>query len=146
MRLGILLLIMFACGAAVLLPVLGSFRNKEGISGGEGMGAVLCPVLGVSVTAGSGPTLPGSAFKEPEPSLTERDGVVSGGTLPTSTISISVEEKETEQCWVQPPSKFCEKRCTKSLSCLIPNHTCCWTYCGNICLDNEEPMKTMLNP
>nr|XP_040131655.1 protein WFDC9 [Ictidomys tridecemlineatus] len=86
MRLGILLLIMFACGAAVLLPVLGSFRNKE------------------------------------------------------------VEEKETEQCWVQPPSKYCEKRCTKSLSCLIPNHTCCWTYCGNICLDNEEPMKTMLNP
>ncbi|XP_076705322.1 protein WFDC9 [Callospermophilus lateralis] len=88
MRLGILLLILFTCGVAVLLPVLGSFRNKEG----------------------------------------------------------SIEEKETEQCWVQPPSKYCEKRCTKSLSCLIPNHTCCWTYCGNICLDNEEPMKTMLNP
>uniref|UniRef100_A0A8C5YY62 WAP four-disulfide core domain 9 n=1 Tax=Marmota marmota marmota TaxID=9994 RepID=A0A8C5YY62_MARMA len=91
MRLGILLLILFACGVAVLLPVLGSFRNKEGSGGGVGRG---------------------------------------GGAL----------------CWVQPPSKYCEKRCTKSLSCLIPKHTCCWTYCGNICLDNEEPMKTMLNP
>ncbi|XP_015358242.1 protein WFDC9 [Marmota marmota marmota] len=89
MRLGILLLILFACGVAVLLPVLGSFRNKEGF--------------------------------------------------------LQVKKK-LNRCWVQPPSKYCEKRCTKSLSCLIPKHTCCWTYCGNICLDNEEPMKTMLNP
>ncbi|MBZ3890127.1 Protein WFDC9, partial [Sciurus carolinensis] len=53
---------------------------------------------------------------------------------------------ETEQCWVQPPSKYCEERCKRDQSCSSPNHTCCWTYCGNICLDNEEPMKTMLTP
>ncbi|KAK2509439.1 hypothetical protein MC885_012169 [Smutsia gigantea] len=38
------------------------------------------------------------------------------------------------------------KRCTKSQGCLQLNYTCCWTYCGNICLDNEEPFKSMLNP
>ncbi|XP_032255658.1 protein WFDC9 [Phoca vitulina] len=52
----------------------------------------------------------------------------------------------TEQCWVQPPLKYCEKRCTKLQECLSPNHTCCWTFCGNICLDNREPFKSMLNP
>ncbi|XP_066093284.1 protein WFDC9-like isoform X2 [Saccopteryx bilineata] len=55
------------------------------------------------------------------------------------------EAKETEQCWVQPPSKYCETRCTKSHDCLQPNHTCCWTYCGNICLHNEEPYNSMLD-
>uniref|UniRef100_A0A8D2AIQ6 WAP four-disulfide core domain 9 n=1 Tax=Sciurus vulgaris TaxID=55149 RepID=A0A8D2AIQ6_SCIVU len=86
MKLWILLLIW---GAVMLLPVLGSFRDKD---------------------------------------------------------QFPVEEKETEQCWVQPPSKYCEERCKRDQSCSSPNHTCCWTYCGNICLDNEEPMKTMLTP
>ncbi|XP_077024002.1 WAP four-disulfide core domain protein 8 isoform X3 [Tamandua tetradactyla] len=45
------------------------------------------------------------------------------------------EEKVIDQCWVQPPPMFCEKRCTKFQTCLLPNSTCCWTYCGNICLD-----------
>ncbi|PNJ86055.1 protein WFDC9 [Pongo pygmaeus] len=54
--------------------------------------------------------------------------------------------RETEQCWVQPPYKYCKRRCTKIMTCVRPNHTCCWTYCGNICLDNEEPLKSMLNP
>ncbi|XP_016007868.1 protein WFDC9 [Rousettus aegyptiacus] len=53
--------------------------------------------------------------------------------------------EETEQCWVQPPPEFCEKRCTQLQTCLLPNHTCCWTFCGNLCLDNEEPMKSLLN-
>ncbi|XP_070103266.1 protein WFDC9 isoform X2 [Equus przewalskii] len=56
------------------------------------------------------------------------------------------ERRESEQCWVQPPLKYCGKRCTKLQGCLRPNHTCCWTFCGNICLDNEEPFKSMLNP
>uniref|UniRef100_M3Z1P9 WAP four-disulfide core domain 9 n=1 Tax=Mustela putorius furo TaxID=9669 RepID=M3Z1P9_MUSPF len=43
----------------------------------------------------------------------------------------------TEQCWVQPPLKYCAKRCTKLLECLSLNHTCCWTFCGNVCLDNR---------
>ncbi|XP_014643067.1 PREDICTED: protein WFDC9-like [Ceratotherium simum simum] len=45
--------------------------------------------------------------------------------------------REIGQCWVQPPLEYCRKRCTKVQGCLYPNHTCCWTFCGNICLDNE---------
>nr|XP_021543112.1 protein WFDC9 [Neomonachus schauinslandi] len=63
-----------------------------------------------------------------------------------STISVPAGRIVTEQCWVQPPLKYCEKRCTKLQECLSSNHTCCWTFCGNICLDNREPFKSMLNP
>uniref|UniRef100_A0A8C5LL12 WAP four-disulfide core domain 9 n=1 Tax=Jaculus jaculus TaxID=51337 RepID=A0A8C5LL12_JACJA len=56
------------------------------------------------------------------------------------------EEREISQCWVQPPSTFCGKRCTHLQKCVSPNSTCCWTYCGRICLDNEEPLKTILKP
>ncbi|XP_062058551.1 protein WFDC9 [Lepus europaeus] len=55
-------------------------------------------------------------------------------------------DKEIEQCWVQPPEKHCKQRCTKEHSCPRLNHTCCWTFCGNICLDNQEPFRTMLSP
>uniref|UniRef100_A0A8C0DFH8 Protein WFDC9 n=1 Tax=Balaenoptera musculus TaxID=9771 RepID=A0A8C0DFH8_BALMU len=52
-----------------------------------------------------------------------------------------------DTCWVQPSSlTYCLKRCTKAKGCSFPNHTCCWTYCGDICLDNEEPFKFMLKP
>ncbi|XP_027991476.2 protein WFDC9 [Eptesicus fuscus] len=54
------------------------------------------------------------------------------------------EKKEIKQCWVQPPFQFCSRRCTKLNGCLKSNYTCCWTFCGNICLDNEEPYKTLL--
>ncbi|XP_023576572.1 protein WFDC9 isoform X2 [Octodon degus] len=57
-----------------------------------------------------------------------------------------VEVREFDECWVQPPSEYCANRCSKLLNCINPNHTCCWTYCGNICLDNEEPFKTMIIP
>ncbi|XP_049726049.1 protein WFDC9 [Elephas maximus indicus] len=53
---------------------------------------------------------------------------------------------EIEQCWVQPPLEFCDKKCSKYNFCVFYNHTCCWTYCGNICLHNEEPFKSMLKP
>ncbi|KAF6285082.1 WAP four-disulfide core domain 9 [Rhinolophus ferrumequinum] len=55
------------------------------------------------------------------------------------------EERKIEQCWVQPMLKYCAKKCDKSQECAYLNHTCCWTFCGNICLDNEEPFKSMLN-
>ncbi|KAL2763635.1 protein WFDC9 precursor [Daubentonia madagascariensis] len=58
---------------------------------------------------------------------------------------IPVEIREIEQCWVQPPLKYCGNRCTRVQTCLYPNHTCCWTYCGNICLNDEEPFKSILN-
>ncbi|XP_042550595.1 protein WFDC9-like [Dipodomys spectabilis] len=60
------------------------------------------------------------------------------------SISIPDELKETEQCWVQPPIRLCDTRCTIEQQCFSPNATCCWTYCGKICLDNEEPFKTMM--
>ncbi|XP_036178579.1 protein WFDC9 [Myotis myotis] len=52
--------------------------------------------------------------------------------------------KEIKQCWVQPPLQFCSVRCTRIHGCLKSNYTCCWTFCGNICLNNEEPYKTLL--
>uniref|UniRef100_A0A7N9CBM0 WAP four-disulfide core domain 9 n=1 Tax=Macaca fascicularis TaxID=9541 RepID=A0A7N9CBM0_MACFA len=67
-------------------------------------------------------------------------------TLNSDTFRVLDLIQQTEQCWVQPPYKYCEKRCTKIRTCIRPNHTCCWTYCGNICLDNEEPLKSMLDP
>uniref|UniRef100_H0VA09 WAP four-disulfide core domain 9 n=1 Tax=Cavia porcellus TaxID=10141 RepID=H0VA09_CAVPO len=65
---------------------------------------------------------------------------------PSVLGNLRTEIKEIDECWVQPPSQYCAQRCTSILSCLNPNHTCCWTYCGNICLDNEEPFKTMIIP
>ncbi|KAF5917488.1 hypothetical protein HPG69_017380 [Diceros bicornis minor] len=70
-------------------------------------------------------------------SLRNKPSFVGGWPLPTSTISIPAERREIAQCWVQPPLEYCRKRCTKVQGCLYPNHTCCWTFCGNICLDNE---------
>ncbi|XP_036274614.1 protein WFDC9 [Pipistrellus kuhlii] len=59
-------------------------------------------------------------------------------------IRNSAEIKEIKQCWVQPPLKFCSLRCSRENRCFETKYTCCWTYCGNICLDNEEPFKTLL--
>ncbi|XP_016050480.1 protein WFDC9 [Erinaceus europaeus] len=58
--------------------------------------------------------------------------------------SKSSGNREISQCWVQPPEDYCAKRCTRLEKCSYPNHTCCWTYCGNICLDNDEPFKSMM--
>lgn len=63
--------------------------------------------------------------------------IMSMQILPTSIISIPDDLEEIDQCWVQPPTRFCGKRCTKVRKCVSPNYTCCWTYCGNICLNNE---------
>uniref|UniRef100_A0A8C5VAX1 WAP four-disulfide core domain 9 n=1 Tax=Microcebus murinus TaxID=30608 RepID=A0A8C5VAX1_MICMU len=68
---------------------------------------------------------------------------VLGGTK--SECLIPLEVKETQQCWVQPPNKYCRKRCTRGRTCLHQNHTCCWTFCGNICLHNEEPFKSIVD-
>ncbi|XP_024415059.2 protein WFDC9 [Desmodus rotundus] len=55
------------------------------------------------------------------------------------------EVRTIEQCWVQPPMKYCAQRCTKLRGCIRPNHSCCWTFCGNICLNNEEPFASILS-
>ncbi|XP_032758377.1 protein WFDC9 [Rattus rattus] len=58
--------------------------------------------------------------------------------------SLKDKPEEIEQCWVQPPTRFCGRRCTKVQKCVSPNYTCCWTYCGNICLNNEEPFRSLM--
>ncbi|XP_035866026.1 protein WFDC9 [Phyllostomus discolor] len=47
------------------------------------------------------------------------------------------EVKDVKQCWVQPPPEYCAKRCNKLNGCIQSDHTCCWTFCGNICLHDE---------
>ncbi|XP_069351876.1 protein WFDC9 [Eulemur rufifrons] len=47
-----------------------------------------------------------------------------------------IETKLPEQCWVQPPPKYCRKKCTIIAACVDWNYTCCWTYCGSVCLHN----------
>ncbi|XP_044938152.1 protein WFDC9 [Mustela putorius furo] len=112
----VLLLIMLIYRVVMLLPVLGGLKNKT-----------FCRWYD---TGRGGPPRPGIS------------GVIMGEWiyhLPLSTIYhlIPVGRTVTEQCWVQPPLKYCAKRCTKLLECLSLNHTCCWTFCGNVCLDNR---------
>ncbi|XP_045689116.1 protein WFDC11-like, partial [Phyllostomus hastatus] len=38
-----------------------------------------------------------------------------------------------EECWGHPNIVDCTRKCSKSFKCARVNHTCCWTYCGNIC-------------
>ncbi|CAH6776810.1 protein WFDC11 [Phodopus roborovskii] len=40
-----------------------------------------------------------------------------------------------EECWGQPKANDCTKRCSRTFKCVYRNHTCCWTYCGNICAE-----------
>ncbi|KAM9681887.1 protein WFDC11 isoform 1-T2 [Dama dama] len=41
-----------------------------------------------------------------------------------------------DECWGEPTIRDCSKRCSRSFRCVKINHTCCWTYCGNICWEN----------
>uniref|UniRef100_A0A8C3YHE2 WAP four-disulfide core domain 11 n=1 Tax=Catagonus wagneri TaxID=51154 RepID=A0A8C3YHE2_9CETA len=41
-----------------------------------------------------------------------------------------------QECWGLPNVQECDKRCSRSFRCVGINHTCCWTYCGNICWEN----------
>ncbi|XP_040588863.1 protein WFDC11-like [Mesocricetus auratus] len=43
-----------------------------------------------------------------------------------------------EECWGQPKANDCTKRCSRTFKCIHRNHTCCWTYCGNICAENGK--------
>eukprot|EP00070_Physeter_catodon_P047180 XP_028354074.1 uncharacterized protein LOC114483934 isoform X2 [Physeter catodon] len=41
-----------------------------------------------------------------------------------------------QECWGQPTVQECAKQCSRTFRCVEINHTCCWTYCGNICWEN----------
>ncbi|XP_055451907.1 protein WFDC11-like [Psammomys obesus] len=40
-----------------------------------------------------------------------------------------------EECWGQPKANDCAKKCSRTFKCVHRGHTCCWTYCGNICAE-----------
>ncbi|XP_003787872.1 protein WFDC11 [Otolemur garnettii] len=46
-------------------------------------------------------------------------------------------ELQLAECWGQPNVEECTKTCSRTFKCKEPNHTCCWTYCGNICWEND---------
>ncbi|XP_057636118.1 protein WFDC11 [Chionomys nivalis] len=50
----------------------------------------------------------------------------------------SQEELLLEECWGQPKANDCSKKCSRTFKCIHRNHTCCWTYCGNICAENGK--------
>ncbi|KAM9058996.1 protein WFDC11-like isoform 4-T5 [Megaptera novaeangliae] len=51
-----------------------------------------------------------------------------------------------QECWGQPTVQECAKKCSRTFRCVEINHTCCWTYCGNICWENTHREKTCLLP
>ncbi|XP_033622982.1 protein WFDC11 [Fukomys damarensis] len=75
-----------------------------------------------------------------------RNNRKSGNVVTPWTLALLDEMASVDECWVQPPSEYCANRCTRLQTCVNPNLTCCWAYCGNICLDREESFKTMLIP
>nr|XP_019605185.1 PREDICTED: protein WFDC11 [Rhinolophus sinicus] len=50
------------------------------------------------------------------------------------------------ECWGHPSVHECTKKCSKSLRCINTNHTCCWTYCGNICWKTTTIFSRQLKP
>uniref|UniRef100_G1TK08 WAP four-disulfide core domain 11 n=1 Tax=Oryctolagus cuniculus TaxID=9986 RepID=G1TK08_RABIT len=52
----------------------------------------------------------------------------------------SKEELLIVECWGEPTVSDCRNKCSRSFKCFQENHTCCWTYCGDICW--REPDTT----
>ncbi|XP_037357533.1 protein WFDC11 [Talpa occidentalis] len=48
----------------------------------------------------------------------------------------SEAEMTIEECRGEADVLQCTKVCSKTFKCMEVNHTCCWTYCGNICWEN----------
>lgn len=75
-----------------------------------------------------------------EPLTSERAclPMLASGALFTSCCFVSISEEELllEECWGQPKANDCSKKCSRTFKCIHRNHTCCWTYCGNICAEN----------
>ncbi|KAM9058997.1 protein WFDC11-like isoform 5-T6 [Megaptera novaeangliae] len=48
-----------------------------------------------------------------------------------------------QECWGQPTVQECAKKCSRTFRCVEINHTCCWTYCGNICWENTAGLDIL---
>ncbi|XP_070657872.1 protein WFDC11 isoform X1 [Bos indicus] len=46
-----------------------------------------------------------------------------------------------QECWGQPTIRECNNKCSRNFRCVKINHTCCWTYCGNICWENTVSLE-----
>ncbi|XP_035865356.1 protein WFDC11, partial [Phyllostomus discolor] len=51
-----------------------------------------------------------------------------------------------EECWGHPNIIDCTRKCSKLFKCARVNHTCCWTYCGNICWKTVVSWGTRAGP
>ncbi|XP_012495881.1 PREDICTED: protein WFDC11 [Propithecus coquereli] len=51
---------------------------------------------------------------------------------------VSRDDLLIEECWGQPNVEECTRKCSKTLKCEDRTKTCCWTYCGNICWENDK--------
>ncbi|XP_028724447.1 protein WFDC11-like [Peromyscus leucopus] len=58
----------------------------------------------------------------------------------------SQRELSLQECWGQPKVNDCRKKCSRRFRCLQKNHTCCWTYCGNICAPTGTFLSTHWAP
>nr|XP_012598349.1 protein WFDC11 [Microcebus murinus] len=56
----------------------------------------------------------------------------------------SEREMLLEECWGQPKVKECTRTCSRTLRCEDKNQKCCWSYCGNICWDENDKSLTRL--
>ncbi|XP_029775063.1 uncharacterized protein LOC115275437 isoform X6 [Suricata suricatta] len=46
-----------------------------------------------------------------------------------------------EECWGLPKAVECTIKCSRTFSCVNKNHTCCWTYCGNVCWKKKRSLN-----
>ncbi|XP_058419400.1 protein WFDC11-like [Diceros bicornis minor] len=51
------------------------------------------------------------------------------------------DEMLIEECWGDPMVYECTKKCSRTFRCVDINHTCCWSYCGNICWKNKDTLQ-----
>ncbi|XP_029775062.1 uncharacterized protein LOC115275437 isoform X5 [Suricata suricatta] len=55
--------------------------------------------------------------------------------------SITVGNSLLEECWGLPKAVECTIKCSRTFSCVNKNHTCCWTYCGNVCWKKKRSLN-----
>uniref|UniRef100_A0A8C5LBG7 WAP four-disulfide core domain 11 n=1 Tax=Jaculus jaculus TaxID=51337 RepID=A0A8C5LBG7_JACJA len=55
----------------------------------------------------------------------------------------SSQQLSLEECWGLPRVKDCSRKCSRTFKCMRVNHTCCWSYCGNICAENNKFFERM---
>ncbi|XP_029775061.1 uncharacterized protein LOC115275437 isoform X4 [Suricata suricatta] len=62
---------------------------------------------------------------------------VLGGMQNTDSLGNSL----LEECWGLPKAVECTIKCSRTFSCVNKNHTCCWTYCGNVCWKKKRSLN-----